>query len=171
MIELTKTPTSVQALQRFKSKVKRRMIGWWTNKSDLHAQFVTSLNTYIRDHPRRGWVRAPEAGTVAKLTEENARLRQTVEEMKSKDEINDIIDLLATQKIDHRSGSELFVDMAGAERINPYLHSRDLWEVFDKFRVWGLLLARGGGGDWSVTPLGQRVYNRLDLGRRSSPPF
>jgi Domain of unknown function (DUF4062) len=76
-------------LERFKSKVKHKVVRFWHTASELRSQFVESLATTININPRRGWVRAPEATDVdiaqalSNLTEENARLRNELDSLRS----------------------------------------------------------------------------------------
>jgi hypothetical protein len=76
-------------LERFKSKVKHKVVRLWHSASELRSQFVESLATAININPRRGWVRAPEATDVdiaqalSNLTEENARLRNELDSLRS----------------------------------------------------------------------------------------
>jgi nucleoside 2-deoxyribosyltransferase len=80
---------ALEALKRFKAKVRRKMVRFWHTASELRSQFVESLATTININPRRGWVRAPEATDVdiaqalSNLTEENARLRNELDSLRS----------------------------------------------------------------------------------------
>ena len=71
-------------LEKFKGKVKGRIINSWKSGDDLQARFIASLSKIIVSHPRPGWVRAtgaasPEmASELARLSKENAELRERV---------------------------------------------------------------------------------------------
>jgi hypothetical protein len=120
-----KDPKATEALCRFKSKVKKKMIRPWHNASELRAFFVESLTTTINLKPRPGWLRAPEAGsadiaqTLSNLTEENARLRQMLDELKSSSssgsETNEVVRLLNSYVLTAEprlTGSDVFPFLA-----------------------------------------------------------
>ena len=78
------TPTralKAEKLEKFKGKVKGRLVNYWKNGDDLQARFIASLSKIIVSHPRPGWVRATEAASpeiaseLARLSKENAELR------------------------------------------------------------------------------------------------
>jgi len=99
---IDKEPKAAKALQRFKAKVKKKMIRPWENRSELRAMFVESLATAINVVPRRGWIRAPEhedsdvAQTISNLAEEHSRLRRLVSESPqiSAKEVTDVARIL-----------------------------------------------------------------------------
>jgi Domain of unknown function (DUF4062) len=198
---IDKDPICVQALQSFKSKVKQKMVRSWSDKSELQAHFAISLGTTININPRRGWVRAPEAGatdvvqTLSNLAEENARLRQALDEMRtsasSRDDIDDLIDWL-NKEIDGRNGREFFIDLVKSSRSGNFKRGRfidntlrhvidggerdvrasGLSAALETLQVLGLIepIQKSVDG-MTVTALGRRVYTRLDLGRRAEPHF
>ena len=190
-----KDQASIEALRAFKSKVKQKMVRNWGDKSQVQAHFAMSLSTYINLKPRRGWVQAPEAGaadvaqTLSNLTEENARLRQELDEVRSSkpDEVNDAIKLLNAEVGDF-GYQQLFMEAMDASIVGKFvigkfirdktmhLNSKDSNEQTDslrraihKFRLWGLIqpVARDL---WDITELGRKVYSRLDLERRFRHP-
>jgi Domain of unknown function (DUF4062) len=156
-------------LDRFKTKVKGKMVRFWSNGTELQAQFVTSLSTTINVKPSRGWVRAPEHGadiaqTLSNLAEENARLRQELDEVRAarliRDELEDAIGALGRKGINPTDfvfyaehGTEYDVAMSDAMEIlvNMGLFNRYL-----------------GGTRCSLTALGSRVYTRMLV---DAPPF
>ena len=88
---------ALDALQRFKSKIKQKMVRFWNEAADLQAHFAMSLSTIINLNPQRGWVRAPGdseidiAETISKLTNENTRLRGQVDKLSlEKDQIDQV---------------------------------------------------------------------------------
>jgi hypothetical protein len=194
---IDKDSRSVQALQHFKSKVKQKIVRQWRDKSELQAQFAISLGTTITINPRRGWIRAPEVGAadvaqvLSNLTEENARLRQKLDEMTSalnKDEISGMMTLLA-DKIDNDSGLDFFCDLiersdasgkvslfmflsrktSGLEPTETEEREFILRKAVQKLLLWGLLEQQVGSQDvLTITPLGRRLYNRIELEKRSS---
>jgi hypothetical protein len=167
--DLMETDRENQAkLDRFKAKVKGRMVQFWNNGTELQAQFVTSLGTTINLKPSRGWVRAPEGGadvaqTISNLAEENARLRQELQELRAaqpiKDEVENAIEAL--DRIGFDGGRFIFI-------VN---HSHevgmDMRDERESLRRLGLL-ERSGTFTYGITPLGSRVYTRLLL---DEPPF
>jgi hypothetical protein len=76
-------------LERFKNKIKSRMISFWTNADSLNGKVLAALSKQKNINPRPGWVRAenipgPEvlaevavlSKEVARLSEENSALKQ-----------------------------------------------------------------------------------------------
>ncbi|WP_133181185.1 DUF4062 domain-containing protein [Shewanella decolorationis] len=83
------------ALERFKSKIKSRIVNFWTTKDELHAKVSISLMKSMQTSPRIGWVRAdtvnasPElVAELTRLSKENATLRAELEEASSLAEQN-----------------------------------------------------------------------------------
>lgn len=74
-------------LELFRSKVKARMVNFWTTKDDLHAKFSIALMKAFTTHPRTGWARADETTGPAvtreltRLSAENASLRKQLDAM------------------------------------------------------------------------------------------
>lgn len=68
----------------FKSKVKSRLVQFWTNKDDLRSKFIVALMKSINSYPRAGWARADEVAgplvskELSRLSSENAQLREQV---------------------------------------------------------------------------------------------
>jgi nucleoside 2-deoxyribosyltransferase len=183
---IDKDPAAVEALRRFKSKVEQKMVRYWRDKSDLQAQFAMSLPMNININPRRGWVRAPEPGgadiaqALSNLAEENARLRQMLEEMRSasayRDDVDEAVSLLDREVLNIRdaplSGDRAFFQIAPTL---PHASERDMsTRLIDRFgfdkkpagsfvrklRLWGLI---EGYRPVQLSQLGQRVYKRLSL--------
>ena len=82
-----------EALNRFKQKVKRKPIGFWSVKDELCGKVITSLVKLIATNPRPGWIRTSEtvgpevvsemsrlSSENARLSSENAQLKQQLEE-------------------------------------------------------------------------------------------
>jgi hypothetical protein len=76
-------------LERFKNKIKSRMISFWTKADSLDSKVLAALSKQKNINPRPGWVRAenipgPEilaelatlGKEVARLSEENSALKQ-----------------------------------------------------------------------------------------------
>uniref|UniRef100_UPI003F7D60F8 DUF4062 domain-containing protein n=1 Tax=Xanthomonas sp. 0924 TaxID=2835534 RepID=UPI003F7D60F8 len=81
-----KDAKAVAKLVKFKSKVKSKLIQFWSNKDDLHGKVSISLMKSITTNPRNGWIRASDiAGPdvineLARLSSENAALRAQIEQ-------------------------------------------------------------------------------------------
>lgn len=78
----------VAALTKFKQKVKRKPVGFWSSPDDLHGKFSIALMKLMNTNPRLGWVRETEQVSPAVMTElsrlssENAKLRKQIEDAK-----------------------------------------------------------------------------------------
>lgn len=72
-------------LERFREKVKSRMVNFWENKNDLHAKFSIALMKAITAYPRPGWTRASDVAgpevikELTRLSAENSALRRDIE--------------------------------------------------------------------------------------------
>jgi hypothetical protein len=98
---------------------------------------------------------------------------------------------LLVNKIDYRSGQDVFIDLVKSLKTGTFTRrgvidykTRDLSEksarveckhalsrALEKLQLLGLIEQVQGTGDrLTITALGRRVYNRLVLERRSSPP-
>lgn len=79
---MDKNLKQVEALERFKSKLKTKMVQFWKSGDDLYGKVVVSLMKLINVHPRPGWVRgtdtpSPEVlNELSRLSRENASLRE-----------------------------------------------------------------------------------------------
>ena len=75
-------------LDLFKTKVKSKLIQFWSSKEDLHGKVSISLIKVMNTHPRIGWTRSNEAigpevtKEMSRLSTENADLRNEVEKFK-----------------------------------------------------------------------------------------
>jgi hypothetical protein len=90
-------------LDEFKAKVKRKMVGWWDSTESLRSAVAVALLKGFVDHPRRGWVQAQPndaivAPEVARLSAENAELRQQLESLTSDAKKAESDELRATMK-------------------------------------------------------------------------
>jgi len=76
--------TAAAALDAFKQKVKRKPVSFWLSTDQLAAQVAIALSKQITAHPRPGWIRGDQAagpevlGELARLSSENAELRERV---------------------------------------------------------------------------------------------
>ena len=92
-------------LETFKSKIKGKLVHFWSNKEDLHGKISISLIKAMNTNPRIGWTRANEAiGTevtkeLSRLSAENAGLRETLlklqkEKEEHSDEVRDVVNIM-----------------------------------------------------------------------------
>ena len=51
---------AIKALSRFKTKAKRRPVGFWTTTEDLYARTSIALTKAFVNSPRPGWIRASD---------------------------------------------------------------------------------------------------------------
>ena len=76
-------PTGREKLQKFKEKVDRKHVAYWKSAEDLSAQVLACVAAEMPLIPRPGWVRGSllqgpaVADEIARLSEENARLRES----------------------------------------------------------------------------------------------
>lgn len=75
-------------LDLFKSKVKSKLVHFWSSKEDLHGKVSISLIKIMNTHPRIGWTRSDEAigpevtKEISRLSTENANLRKDIEKLR-----------------------------------------------------------------------------------------
>jgi len=73
------------SLERFKQKVKSKIINFWKNSEDLYARISIALAKAVTAYPRPGWNRSsatvgPEVtNELSRLSKENAELRLTLD--------------------------------------------------------------------------------------------
>jgi hypothetical protein len=69
-----------ESLKRFKQKIKRKPVGFWSIKDELCGKVSRSLIKLITTNPRPGWIRTSETvgpevvSEMSRLSSENARL-------------------------------------------------------------------------------------------------
>ncbi len=69
-------------LDKFKSKVKSKLVKYWNGKDDLHGKISISLIKAMNTNPRVGWVRTNDAivpnvtKELTRLSAENSQLRE-----------------------------------------------------------------------------------------------
>jgi regulator of replication initiation timing len=74
-------------LDDFKSKVKRKLISYWSNKEDLYGKVSISLMKQFASNPRVGWVKANEltgpevVSELSRLSRENSELRKVIDKL------------------------------------------------------------------------------------------
>lgn len=80
------TAKAQKALNKFKAKVKSKLVNFWDSKDDLHSKVSMSLIKAITTNPRVGWARADEAVSpevtreLSRLSAENSELRRQVDQ-------------------------------------------------------------------------------------------
>lgn len=98
-------------LDKFKIKIQKKIISYWTNKEDLYGKVSISLMKQFTTNPRSGWVKSskttgPEVlNELSRLSKENATLREQIDSLSKqiiKDEsekYNKIITTLNNHKV------------------------------------------------------------------------
>lgn len=110
-------PDAVAKLADFKEKVKRKPVGFWTTKEQLHGMASIALMKAITANRRPGWVRATGVASakvmeeLTRLSSENAELRRDLERAKA--EVEDK---------EEREMMELFRVLIDAERDVSIYH-------------------------------------------------
>jgi hypothetical protein len=134
----TKTDTDAKKRKKlctFKTKVKGKMVQFWSSREDLRAKFAVALMKSILTNPRTGWVRADEVAgpsvtkELTRLSSENAALRAEVQASKqAAAEKEDIA--RATMKILDMNQMKFNVRRT-AEWNDSTVHSRTLAQIFE----------------------------------------
>lgn len=103
-------PIAKQRIDKFKEKIKSRMVSFWKNTDDIYGKFAVSFGKAISTYERPGYVRASEVANidvyneVTRLSNENAKLRSNIENntyLEKKEEENkelELISILETTK-------------------------------------------------------------------------
>lgn len=92
-------------LDKFKQKVKSKMVQFWNSKDDLHGKISISLIKAMNTNPRIGWTRTNEAvganvtKELTRLSAENSQLRTENEKLlatrkETQDEVREAIHIL-----------------------------------------------------------------------------
>jgi len=100
-----KAQKKTKKISGFKSKVKSKLVHFWTNKDDLHGKISISLIKTMNGNPRVGWVRANEATgpdvtkELTRLSAENSELRNQVKRLnhshtESVDEVREVVNIM-----------------------------------------------------------------------------
>jgi hypothetical protein len=80
--------TTRESLAKFKEKVKKKYVSFWSNAHDLYGAVPIALLKQMNTNPRIGWIRAnevagPEAtAELARLSRENSVLRSKLDAFK-----------------------------------------------------------------------------------------
>lgn len=92
-------------LEKFKSKIKLKLVKFWRGKEDLHGKISISLIKAMNTNPREGWTRANEAigpnitKELSRLSLENSKLREENQLLQKKqqdatDEVRKVVRIL-----------------------------------------------------------------------------
>lgn len=96
-------PVKVGRLAAFKDKAQSRMVTFWKTQAELRGEFAIALTKAFASNPRPGWVPASEAASakvseeLARLSQENEKLRQEVARLGSVDKGEARLDAIAEQ--------------------------------------------------------------------------
>lgn len=77
-------------LDSFKSKIKKKLVSYWTNKEDLYGKVSIALMKQFTTNPGVGWIKAnelvgPEVLTeLSRLSKENSNLRDEISQLNQK---------------------------------------------------------------------------------------
>ncbi|AFV00783.1 DUF4062 domain-containing protein [Simiduia agarivorans] len=96
-------------IESFKSKVKGKLVHFWSAKEDLHGKISISLIKAINTNPRVGWKRADvEIGAdvvkeLSRLSSENSTLRSEIAKLKAAseeaaDEVRDVVNIMHSNR-------------------------------------------------------------------------
>ena len=108
-------------LANFKEKVKKKLIGFWSNKEDLYAKVSIALMKQFTSNPQEGWVKAGKAISpeitqeISRLSGENARLRKEIAQIKEEKEEDGKSKLEETVAILENKDCKLFYFYSDAE--------------------------------------------------------
>ncbi|MCB1202547.1 MAG: DUF4062 domain-containing protein [Leptospiraceae bacterium] len=85
-------PHKLILLQGFKEKIKKKIIDYWKNSSDLKTKTAIALIKQFSINPRPGWVKSSDAvdsntlNEISRLSIENSQLRARLAEKSSENE-------------------------------------------------------------------------------------
>lgn len=102
---IDKSDIKKRKIDKFKDKVKSKMVQFWNSKEDLHGKISISLIKVMNTNPRIGWTRTSDAVSASvtqeliRLSSENSKLREENDKLKSStretsDEIRDAVNVL-----------------------------------------------------------------------------
>ena len=118
----------------FKTKVKARMVQFWTSKDDLRSKFAIALMKSIISNPRTGWVRADEVAgpqvtkELTRLSSENAVLRNQLESIRKAVEAHEN-DLRKAMRILTKNNVSFNVRTTGDWNASK-IYTRSLADIF-----------------------------------------
>lgn len=108
---IDKSDIKKRKIDKFKDKVKSKMVQFWNSKEDLHGKISISLIKTMNTNPRIGWTRTNEAvgasvtQELTRLSAENSKLREENDRLKSinKDSVDEIRDAVNTLNLNSRA--------------------------------------------------------------------
>ncbi len=121
-------------LDKFKSKVKAKLVQFWNTKEDLHGKISISLIKSMSINPRIGWARADEIVSldmtkeITRLSSENSELRNKNKQLKNRqvDEIDEVREVLNILNLNERT----YKIREGASFEGADSHTRTLLQLF-----------------------------------------
>jgi Domain of unknown function (DUF4062) len=181
---IDKKQSAVAALERFKAKVKQRMVRFWSDKTELQAHFAVSLTQSVAQTPRRGWMRVPEAAdpdvaqSISVLAQSVADLDKSVKMQPSTTPEADfsatsLLKILATRESSilgvKTTGLEVFSDVCEllggdsdvVSRLADTLQtdSGSLNKFLNSLELLGAL--ERAGSYFRLSEIGKQMYRRL----------
>jgi nucleoside 2-deoxyribosyltransferase len=127
----------VNALGKFKTKVKQRPVGFWKTADDLHGKVSIALMKAFNTTPRTGWTRAaaiagPEVSQeLSRLSKENSELRLLLEKAINQEAIDKRAHLQSQIETLKAIPKALRLREAGKETWDLRV-SIDLFEIFSQ---------------------------------------
>lgn len=134
---------------KFKSKIKGKMVQFWTNKDDLRGKVIVSLMKSFATSPRTGWVRADEA-TSPVVTKELTRLSSENAILRAQIEVNN------KAALEHQSAASHAMQILAKNKVRFKVRNDASWE---EAKFYKLTLARIFG---FVAP--NLIYENSSLG-------
>lgn len=132
--KVDKAQKKKKKLDAFKSKVKGKLVQFWSSKVDLHGKISISLIKTMSGNPRVGWIRSNESvgsdvtKELSRLSAENSDLRKEIERLKKiheehTDAVRDAVHIMNENKRYYRVRTENSWDSA-----QPFIQT--LLEIF-----------------------------------------
>ena len=131
-------PNEKSSLEEFKTKMKRKPVGFWSSATDLYGQFSIALIKQITATPRPGWQRATDGvapdviNELSRLSSENAELRKQLQAALHQVEDDAIAERRRIRQMMQKNNLKLFF----------YYQDGNEWEdstEFDLYRIFHLL--------------------------------
>lgn len=102
---IEKDSKKINKLDKFKGKVKSKIVQFWNSKEDLHGKISISLIKAMSINPRIGWARADEIVSldmtkeITRLSSENSKLRYEIDKLlknqtEAVDEVREVVHIL-----------------------------------------------------------------------------
>ncbi len=110
-------------LEAFRSLCKQRMVAYWSDTGSLTTKCQLALNGLFRRHPRAGWVSGDQAvssqlvSELARLSEENSKLREQLLRFSQETSVNKEIEQAAARL---REPFKTEIERAARKYGDPY---------------------------------------------------